>query len=179
MPRWWRTELCAKLLLHETNGFAALHIASQEGQLEAVRSLIRAGADVNFDRGSSPIICAAGSGHAAVVQALAEARADVNFARAMNRVTALLLASQEGRETAVRALLSLGADPRQENSEDCMALLIAMLFDHPSFVALPLVGWRLEVSERVSSQKVESIQSLHVNKSASLDSFLSCSPTHF
>jgi ankyrin repeat protein len=74
-------------------------MASQEGKLEAVRSLIRAGADVNLavanEGGDSPMISAAIKGHAAVIKALAEAGADVNFARALDSASALVMASQE------------------------------------------------------------------------------------
>ena len=121
-------------------GASALHLASQEGKLEAVRSLLRAGADVNLavadEWGNSPIMCAATKGHAAVIKALAEAGADVNFARAMNSVTALVMASQNGHEAAVRVLLSLGADPRLTCPNGDTALGAAKLCNHHAIAAL-------------------------------------------
>ena len=117
-----------------------MHCASQVGKLEAVRSLIRAGADVNLaavnEGGNSPIISAAGEGHAAVIKALAEAGADVNFARARDSATALAIASQEGHEAAVRVLLSLGADPRLVCTDGGTALGTAKHFNHPAIAAL-------------------------------------------
>jgi len=127
--------------LRRSDGFAALHVASQEGKLEAVRSLIRAGADVNLAvanemGGGSPIIIAATKGHAAVIKALAEAGADVNFATALDGATALVMASQNGNEAAVRVLLSLGADPRLACTDGVTALDAAKHFNHPAIAAL-------------------------------------------
>ena len=131
--------------LHRVDGFAALHLASQQGKLEAVRSLIRAGADVNLalanEFGDSPIISAAMCGHAAVIKALAEAGADVNFVRAMNRSTALVMASEDGHEAAVRVLLSLGADPSLVCTDGGTAFDHALHFNHPVVVLL-LLGFK-------------------------------------
>jgi ankyrin repeat protein len=117
-----------------------LHCASQEGKLEAVRSLIRAGADVNLavanKFGDSPIIRAATKGHAAVIKALAEAGADVNFLRAGDGASALVMASQQGHEAAVRVLLSLGADPRLACTNGATALALAKHCNHPAIAAL-------------------------------------------
>jgi ankyrin repeat protein len=56
--------------------------AAWEGDLEQVKALIEARADVNAatNDGATPLFIAAQEGHTAVVAALLEARADVNAA---------------------------------------------------------------------------------------------------
>ena len=66
------------------DGCTALHMASQDGHPEVVRSLVRAGADVNLAKtdeyASSPLIIAAQNGHVQCVDILIEAGAHVNYA---------------------------------------------------------------------------------------------------
>ena len=127
--------------LTDAKGFTALHCASRYSMgVKAVQCLIRAGANVNLatanDWGDSPITIAAGNGNAAVVKALAEAGADVNFARAGDGASALVMASQNCRVTAVRVLLSLGADPRLACTDGNTALAAAKHHNHPAIAKL-------------------------------------------
>jgi ankyrin repeat protein len=103
----------------------ALVAAAAEGHLQIARTLLAAGADPNIaDRhGTTALMEAARSGASAIVQVLAEAHADAR-ARDSHDRDALTLACQSPRAQAetVRALLALGADPRQAGSDGHSAL---------------------------------------------------------
>ena len=122
------------------DGATALYLASQEGQLDAVSSLIRARADPNQvmidEWASSPLMIAAFKGHALVIDALAAAGAHVDYIRPKDGVTALHLASQEGQLQAVRSLLLAGADPRLAAHDGTTALDDAKRNKHNDIVAL-------------------------------------------
>jgi len=117
--------------------FTALGMACEEGHIECVRMLIRAGADVNQacadELGSSPLIQASGKGHVHVVDALIAAGCQLNYARPKDGCTALIMASQLGFIDVVRSLLAAGADPEH----DGFAVLdFAKHFKHSSVAAL-------------------------------------------
>jgi len=123
----------------------ALVLGSQFGKLEAVRSLIRGGADVNLisinpkEHTCSALTLASQFNHPFVVEALLEAGADANFARPEDGITALMLACIVGSEACVRALLTEGADPRLVSHgelEGHTALSVAKCKNHPAIVAL-------------------------------------------
>jgi ankyrin repeat protein len=103
----------------------ALVAAAAEGHLQIARTLLAAGADPNLaDRhGTTALMEAARSGASAIVQVLAEAHADAR-ARDNHDRDALTLACQSPRAQAetVRALLALGADPKQPGSDGRSAL---------------------------------------------------------
>jgi ankyrin repeat protein len=107
-------------------GFTALGIASQEGQLQAVSSLIRANADPNqvttTEWASSPLMMAAQEGHALVIDALAAAGAHMDYARPKDGATALFLASQEGHLQAVSSLIRADANPNQVRTDEWATL---------------------------------------------------------
>ena len=125
-------------------GSTALISGSQSGKLEAVRSLIRAGADVNLvsitqGRSVTALMLASQLNHPSVVEALLEARADANFARPESGYTALMLACVVGNEARVRALLAGGANPRMVAHGECeghTALSLAKSKNHPAIAAL-------------------------------------------
>jgi ankyrin repeat protein len=81
------------------------------GDVEAVRRLIRAGADVNARNryGQTAIMLAAHHGHATVVEALVEVGADLNVSAKYN-LTALMLAIVAGHAEVARMLARAGAD---------------------------------------------------------------------
>ena len=122
------------------DGFTALFMACQDGHIECVRVLIRAGADVNQamtdEIGSSPLIIASQQGHVHIVDALIAAGCQLNYARPKGGCTALMVASQLGFIGVVRSLLAAGADPRIAAHDGVTALVLAMLFKHPSVAAL-------------------------------------------
>ncbi len=107
-------------------GETALMTASRTGKIDAVKSLLARGANVNAKeswRGQTALMWAAAEGNADVVQTLAAHGADVsarsNGASADNLsgyrfgeggFTALLFAARQGKIDAVRALLAAGAN---------------------------------------------------------------------
>lgn len=101
-------------------GRSALLHAARENHVEITRVLLDANADAALaDRyGSTPLMEAARAGAADVIALLAEKNPDVNASDQHGR-TALMLACQSPRATVacVRALLELGADPRQRGGD--------------------------------------------------------------
>ncbi len=96
----------------ETPPGPGIHGAALEGDLEAVRRYIEAGADLNAKEplgGSTPLIIAATFGRTEVAKALIEAGADVDQ-RNNEGSTALLSAAFLCRTEIVAALLAAGAD---------------------------------------------------------------------
>ena len=136
--------LAAGALVDSRNslGVTALIAASREGKLEAVRSLIRGGADVNLvcisPQGFSftALMLASRNNHPSVVEALLEAGADANFACPLTGRTALMLACHHGCKACVCALLAGGADPRMVSHKGSTALSFAASKNHPAIAAL-------------------------------------------
>ncbi len=85
--------------------------AARQGNLDAARHLVAAGADVNDTAatGTSALVVAAHSGHTALALFLLDHGADPNAAGA--GYTALHAATLRGDETLAAALLARGADP--------------------------------------------------------------------
>ena len=124
-----------------SEGCTALTLGSQQGKLEAVRSLIRGGADVNLvcivaGTSITALMQASKFNHPSVVEALLEAGADANFASPETGVTVLMVACYGGSEAAVRALLAGSADPRFVAHEGDTALDHAKSQNHPAIAAL-------------------------------------------
>ncbi len=87
--------------------------AALSNDLDAVRSLIAAGADVNettADGGNSPLTWAAFHDNAPMARVLIEAGADVNWADEIRQGTALHEAASYGHVEVIRVLVEAGAD---------------------------------------------------------------------
>ena len=90
----------------------ALIGAVDEGDLQAVRELLAAGADPNATvHGYTALYIAASEEHLAIVQELLAAGADPNAM--YNGYTAIYTAAQRGNLAIVRKLLAAGADPNE------------------------------------------------------------------
>lgn len=101
--------------------------AAVQGDLDAVRRHIEAGADLDAREptaGSTPLIAAATFGRTEVARALIEAGADVD-ARNNDGSTALMTAALLARTGIARALLEAGADRSIRNNTGVTALDIA------------------------------------------------------
>jgi ankyrin repeat protein len=95
------------------DGSTALHDAAEAGDLEAVRALIAAGADLDATTrlgAYTPLHLAAAAGQAATAIALIEAGADVHAATESGAAVALHFAAAAGSTDIVAALLATGAD---------------------------------------------------------------------
>lgn len=75
---------------------------------------------------STPLYVAAFAGHENVVRQLAKAGASVHYRRPPEGTTALLVATKHRRRKVVRALLELGADPKQRKEDGTDALYEAV-----------------------------------------------------
>jgi ankyrin repeat protein len=95
--REFQRDLLASMNVKPASGVTALMTASQNGDLEVVRALLAAKADVNAKRtdGVTALMAASLKGHLEVVRALLFAKADVN-AKAANGETAMSLATKGG-----------------------------------------------------------------------------------
>ena len=91
--------------------YEALIDAAHEGDAQAVRDLLRRGADVEArdSFGRTALLWAAIKGHTDVINIFLEINADVN-AKGENDKTALIHASARGQTDIIRALLLGGAD---------------------------------------------------------------------
>jgi ankyrin repeat protein len=98
-----------------------LFVASAMGGIDAVKTLLDAGAAVNQsikDDGITPLCIAAMVGHTDVVRALLDAHAAVNQAIADDGSTPLFMAASNGHIDIVRALLDAHAAVNQATTDD-------------------------------------------------------------
>ena len=104
-------------------GGGPLHYAVHEGDTEALRMLLEAGADVNArdEWGHTPLYMAVNGKDVAATRMLLEAGADVNAryennTRYENGHTLLYMAVDRGDDAATRMLLEAGANPSDVHS---------------------------------------------------------------
>ena len=136
------------------DGTTALHDAVRQGDLKAVETLIKRGADVNATTryGITPIGLAALGGHVAILRTLIDAGAKADTATPGGE-TALMTAARTGNVEAVTLLLDRGANV---NAKDVVraqtALMWAVTENHPAIVKL-LVTRGAEVNARTNVTK--------------------------
>jgi ankyrin repeat protein len=121
-------------------GCTAILAACQNGHVDVVRILLRAGADPNQaytdEYAESPLIKASLKGFVQIVDELISAGANVNYARPNDGCTSLMYATQTGFVDVVRSLLAAGADPRTARHNGLTALDAALHCNHPAIAAL-------------------------------------------
>ena len=101
-------------------GSEALFTAIEKGDVETVRLLVEAGADVNAAEGfggNTPLHEAVEEGNAEIVQILVDAGADIEAEGFMGQ-TPLSLAAEEGASEIMQILLGQGADNGTPEGED-------------------------------------------------------------
>ena len=115
-----------------------LYVASSTGHTEIVTTLLAANADVNQTNndGATPLVVACGNGHNEVITALLAANADVNHAESTQGGTALQLASAGGKAEIVRMLLAAHADTNHIAKNNCTALRLAQIHEHPEVIEI-------------------------------------------
>ena len=110
------------------DGMTALHWAARRGDVDLIRMLLTAGANVGATTrlgGYTSLLMASRLGHAAAIEALVAGGADVNRADT-NGTTPLMLAAASGRADAVKTLLTHGAKvDAVENTRGETALMFA------------------------------------------------------
>ena len=108
------------------NSTTPLMYAAQTGDLDAVRSLLKRGADpalLNAD-GNGALWFACYSNNAACVAELIKAGAPLDTQN-VNGATALIYCASSGRSPLVKLLLEAGANPQLQTHDDFTALELA------------------------------------------------------
>jgi ankyrin repeat protein len=120
----------------------ALHWAVRSDDVETVRLLVRAGADVKLNNryGITPLFLAALNGNATLVDVLLKAGADPNDTKPEGE-TVLMTAARAGNPDAVKLLLSHGADVNaREQWLGETALMLAAAENHPQAIEALIDG---------------------------------------
>lgn len=117
---------------------SALLSAALNGQANAVRRLLAAGADLNArdGDGDTPLHLAALGGDADTVKILLDAGADVSARDDRVYWTPLLPAAARGHAGVVRQLLDAGADPNAETRDGITALDLAREGGHADIAGI-------------------------------------------
>ncbi len=164
----------ARLLARDEAVWTPLHDAALEGDLEAVRTLLAAGADPNAqcagDDIGTPLHCAAGSGGTDAVRALLAGGADPNaYGVGDFAATPLHAAVEEGDPESVEALAAVCSDLNTRDSVGQTPLHRAAT-DNPEAVRLLIAagadpaaqdGWcQTPLHRAARSGSLESVQAL-------------------
>lgn len=114
-----------------------LIIASENGELDAVKKYISAGADVNFmGPNSAALHCAAFNGNEEIVQLLLDNGADPNLAD-NQRFVPLQLAVSKSKTNICKILIQHGADVTVKTQQDGTLLHLAAAADYYSISDIP------------------------------------------
>jgi ankyrin repeat protein len=120
-----------------TNNGTPLYISAQTNQIEILKLLLTAGADVNKQNGDgrTPIFTASASGHMGIlIKLLATMRVDVNIPD-NNGATPLIVASLNGNTKIVTILLGYGGDVNATLNGKT-ALHLAIEYEYPKIVEI-------------------------------------------
>jgi ankyrin repeat protein len=135
----------ANVNMNLKSGFRALHVAAKKGYTALVKTLIGAGADVDFrarlpvvrkkvlmsmaiyTEGKTPLYLAAENGATLAVIELLKAGADVDQAEYFTGKTPLLIAAEKGMDNCVSLLIYAGADVDwiDDSGNTAMSLVLA------------------------------------------------------
>jgi hypothetical protein len=114
----------------DAHGFTPLDWAARTGRTDAIRELIRAGADPDGQdhgpNGWTPLEHAVHKGELGAIRALLAAGARVDAPSSGKGLTPLMLAAAQGEPAIVDTLLAAGADPHAVQAGGESALTYAM-----------------------------------------------------
>ncbi|CAG0901215.1 unnamed protein product [Darwinula stevensoni] len=115
---------------------SALLYATDAGHLDVVKTLVKAGADVNHPTktNSTPLRVACFNGKLDIVEYLVEQKANVNLPTKFNS-TCLMISSFRGHLKIVQYLLEHGADPNFKDNNGRTALHFAARSGHVEIVS--------------------------------------------
>ncbi len=129
--------------------------AAMKRDLEAVRTLIKGGADVNAAQGDgmTALHWASRNGDAELAQMLLFAGANVKATTRLGGYTPLLLAAEQGHAAVISALLAAGADAKAANALGTTALMMAASSGNATAVtSLVENGAEIEAREKTFGQ---------------------------
>lgn len=149
----------AKVLLADKNidlearnlsGDTALIMAVFEGNMEMVRLLVKAGADINVTDNfrSTALIISIGKKHDDISKFLIDSGADVNFQGDKN-ITAFILSALTGNASIAEKLLKAGADCNAKDETGRTALTYAIYGDFADYVEWYLKNIKLSRADYV------------------------------
>ena len=123
------------------SGETPLMHAARSAKVDAIKSLVRAGADVNAKEkwsGQTALMWAAAQGDSAMVTELLKLGADLH-AKSNEGTTPFMFAVRKGDLRSVQAMLAAGADVNEKRSGDLATpLLVAIINGHADLVDLLL-----------------------------------------
>jgi len=123
--------------LTANDGSTALHVAAYNGRVEAIRALIKAGANINQQKngGNTPLHAAAYNGNVTAIRALLNGNANINR-RNEKGETPLYIAAHSGHLNAVESLLARNADISLATNDRKLPLAIARERGHAEIMEL-------------------------------------------
>jgi len=147
--------LCLSALLHAAAPAMSLADAAMQGNKDAVRNLLKQGADVNTAQGDgmTALHWAAQKGDVDLAKTLLYAGANVKAATRVGGYTPLLIASKVGNAPMIEALVAGGADPASATMNGTTALMFAAQAGNADAVtALVARGADVNAKEKVKGE---------------------------
>ncbi len=147
--------LCLSALLHAAAPAMSLADAAMQGNKDAVRTLLKQGADVNTAQGDgmTALHWAAQKGDVDLAKTLLYAGANVKAATRVGGYTPLLIASKIGNAPMIEALVAGGADPGSATMNGTTALMFAAQAGNADAVkALIARGADVNAKEKVKGE---------------------------
>jgi len=133
--------LCLTAILSAAQASTVIE-AARSGDKEAVRALLKQGADVNAAEGdgTTALHWAARAGDAELVQMLLYAGANVKATTRLGAYTPLMMAAQAGHSAVVAALLTGGSDVKATSTTGTTPLMFAAQSGDPRTVTMLVEG---------------------------------------